>query len=402
MRITAVDAVVLRAEPAVGAWSRNWGKDYVSYAYQTADVTARYPRRWRMRHMHPPTVDTCLVRVTTDEGLVGYGESKGVIAAEMVETYIERWLAPVLIGQDPFATGLLWDRLRAFMRGRGHLQGFHQEAAAGIDIACWDIIGKATGRPVVDLLGGRYTDTVPVYYSSVRGIDDPSDAAQTANLSARADQVVKEGYRAIKIQLGAGLDADLLSVDVVRDAVGSDIPIFVDALGAYHYNSALAFAQHLAKRKVGWLEAPLPTDDFEGHIRLSRESPILIANDLLWTIGLVKELVRAGGRLVVQPEVIKVGITETIRIAQLADTFGCGYAPHVSLGSAIQFAATTHVAAAAPNLVISEYWPASPFNGAFQHSPTSLQDGGLVIPSGPGLGIEIDEPGLQALSATQW
>jgi L-alanine-DL-glutamate epimerase-like enolase superfamily enzyme len=140
---------------------------------------------------------------------------------------------------------------------------------------------------------------------------------------------------------------------------------------------------------VGWFEAPLPPEDFEGYVRLSQQSSIPIANDLLWTTAMYKEIVRQGGRVIVQPETIKVGITECARLAELADIFGCGYAPHVSIGSAIQLAATAHVAASAPNRL----------GDPILTTPLEFRDGSLTVPTGPGLGIELDAAAVDALAA---
>lgn len=393
MQIVDVQTLLVRAPLPRDYWGREaWKGDYGETRRERAsELSASHPVRWRMRHRWADTLDTILVRVLTDEGVVGYGESKGVVSAEAVKAHIDGALRTAAIGLDPVQTRVVWDRLMALMRGRGHVQGFHQEAAAGIDIACWDIMGKVASRPLCDVLGGRYRSRLPVYYSGFAGLRDPSDGAQVDALTHAARDAVEQGFTAGKIAIGFGRAADLASVDVVRAAAGEDFVILVDALGAYTYADALWLGHAFAERGVAWWETPLTPEDIDGHVRLSQQLPILVANDLLWTTGLVKELIGRGGRMVVQPEVIKAGITECRRIAELADIYNVPFAPHSSLGSAVQYAATCHVGVAAPNLVISEHWAnPNPLGNDILATPIELADGHVTIPDAPGIGIEFD------------
>jgi D-galactarolactone cycloisomerase len=393
MRVTKVETIVLSApHPRKEYWgARAWAKDYRRQGERSPDLEDTYPLRWRMRHYWSSAINTCLVKVTTDDGIIGYGESKAVIAPEMIKLYIDKYLSKLIIGEDPFYTRVLWDRMQASMRGRGHIQGFHQEAAAGIDIALWDIKGRATGRPIVDLLGGKYRDRIRVYYSSLPGVQDVDNEDQSRRLADEARLAIDKGFNAVKIAIGFGFKADIKSVDIVRETLGSDILIVVDALGSYDYTQALRLSELLAEKGVGWLEAPLATDDFDGYVRLSQRSPIYIANDLVWTSGIVADMLSRGAKMIVQPEVIKVGITECQRIAEIADEYGSPYAPHVSIGSAIEFASTVHLAASAPNFIISEYWAGeNPLGNQILKKPLEFNNGFLVVPSAPGLGVEVD------------
>lgn len=393
MRITNVRTLLVQAPQHRDYWGREaWQGDYGETVRRNSpDLSKGYPLRWRMRHRWSDTLDTILVQVVTDEGLVGYGESKGVVSGSAVKAHLDGPLREAALGADPYHTRTLWDRYTALMRGRGHIQGFHQEAAAGLDIACWDIVAKAAGRPLCDVLGGRYREALPVYYSGFAGVRDPHDGAQIDTLTAAVKGAVAAGFTAGKIAIGHGRAADLRSVEVAREAAGDEFAIMVDALGAYSYADALWLGQALADRGVGWFEAPLTPEDIDGLVLLSQRLPLMIANDLLWTSALVKELVKRGGQVVVQPEVIKVGITESRRIAELADIYNLPYAPHSSLGSAVQYAATWHVGVASPNLVISEHWAnPNPLGNAILREPQQIVDGHLHTPGGPGLGIEID------------
>lgn len=398
MRIVDVQTLHVSAPQARDYWGREaWQGDYgENDRGASADLSLGYPLRWRMRHRWADTIDTVLVRVLTDEGVIGYGESKAVAGPQAVKAYVDGPLREAVIGADPLATRVLWDRLTALMRGRGHVQGLHQEAAAGIDIACWDIFGKVAGRPLCDVLGGRYRTALPIYYSGFAGLRRADDGAEVERLAGQVKAAAAEGYTAGKIAIGFGRAADLASVDTAREAAGPDFTILVDALGSYSYADALWLGQAFADRGVGWFETPLTPEDIDGHIALSQQLPIMIANDFLWTTALVKEVVRRGGRIVVQPEVIKASITECRRIAELADIYNLPFAPHSSLGSAIEYVATCHVGVAAPNLVISEHWAnTNPLGNPILTEPLRMVDGHVIPPEGPGLGVE---PSLDALA----
>jgi D-arabinonate dehydratase/D-galactarolactone cycloisomerase len=398
MRIVDVEALVLSGKldsgyRGISAYSGR----FVEPAASEEEVSRNYPLRWRIIHPWMESITTCLIRVITDDGVVGIGESKGVIAPAAVKAYINDFLKFAVIGRDPLQTRVLWDRMYAYMRTRGHLQGVHQEAAAGIDIALWDIAGKSTGMAISELLGGRYRDQVRVYYSALGAIASDTDAEGVVLLEEETRAAVARGFNALKIIGGVSKKLDLRSVEIVREIVGQEFLVLFDAQGAYDYSQALWLAGALEDLGVGWFEAPLAPEDFEGLIRLSQLSRIPIANDLVWTTAIYKEILRQGGRVIVQPEVIKVGITESARLAELADIFGCAYAPHVSIGSAIQFAATAQVSAAAPNFLISEYWAGQNRLGdAILKSPLLLNDGALTVPNLPGLGIELDDAAVDA------
>lgn len=393
MRIVDVQTLLLRAPEPRDYWGKEaWRGDYgESVRGASGDLSRSYPQRWRIRHQWDGAINALLVRVVTDDGIVGYGESKAVVSGHAIKEHVDGPLRNAAMGQDPLHTRVLWDRYMALMRGRGHLQGFHQEAAAGLDIACWDIAAKVAGRPLCDVLGGRYHAELPVYFSGFAGVRDATSDDQAEALATAVRGAVKDGYTAGKIAIGHGKLADLRSVDIVREVAGEQFAIMVDALSAYNYPDALWLGQAFADRGVAWFETPIAPDNIDGYVSLSRRLPIAITSDLLWTTGLVKEMVRRGGQVVPQPEVIKVGITECRRIAELADIYDLPYAPHCSIGSAVQFAATYHVGVAAPNLLISEQWAnPNPFGNGILRQPYRIENSMLSLPGGPGLGIEFD------------
>lgn len=408
MKITAVDAFALRVPSPVAqtywgsqAWVAGTGTGTTT-APGVADVEPvgsaweEYPPRWRMRATYSATINTVIVRIATDAGLVGYGEAKAPVAPEATREVVRDLLAPVVLGTDPLDVDVLWERMYSTMRLRAHLSGFLLEAISGIDLALWDLAGKMLNVPVVKLLGGTYRSRVKVYASGLPGLKAGYDEAARRHLQEEARGLVGRGFRAIKMGIGFGVDVDVATVRAVRDAVGDGILLLCDAAGNYDVDQAGRLGHALEQLGVGWLEAPIPPEHVEGHARLAQSLNVPIATDLLSTRYQVRDFLVRGALDIVQPDVCRAGgLSECRRIAHLADVFGAGFAPHVSIGSAIQFAASAHIAAAVPNFVIMEYWIGeNPIGNTVLRASLRLEDGMLVVPSGPGLGLDLDETEL--------
>jgi D-arabinonate dehydratase/D-galactarolactone cycloisomerase len=404
VKITAVDAFALRVPSPVAQtyWgSQAWvaGTQAGSTSPGVSDVDAgagaweEYPPRWRMRATYSDTINTVVVRITTDTGVIGYGEAKAPVAPEATRTVVQDLLTPIVIGADPLDIDVLWERMYATMRLRAHLSGFLLEAISGVDLALWDLAGKMLNVPVVKLLGGAYRRHVKVYASGLPGLKAGYDDAARQHLQAEARALVARGFRALKMGIGCGVDVDVATVRAVRDAVGDDILLLCDAAGNYDVDQAGRLGHALEQLGVGWLEAPIPPEHVEGHARLARSLDLPVVSDLLSTRYQVRDFLVRGALDIVQPDVCRAGgLSECRRIAHLADVFGAGFAPHVSIGSAIQFAASAHIAAAVPNFVIMEYWIGdNPLGDAVLRAPLHLSGGMLEVPAGPGLGLDIKE-----------
>jgi D-arabinonate dehydratase/D-galactarolactone cycloisomerase len=403
MKIASVEAIPVHAKMAPGDvyWgNQSWG--YNKPASKTAglstvDDRTSYPPHWRSRAAYSQTVDVTIVKITTDTGLVGWGEAKSPVAPEVTTTIIRELISGLLIGQDPTDHALHWDRLYGAMRIRGHSQGFWLEAMSGIDIALWDITGKALGVPVSKLLGGNFRKRVKIYASGIPGLraDAPPEAWE--HLRAQAAEVQRRGFRAVKVGIGLGVEGDIRTIETLRDAFGPDFTILTDAAGMYDLPQAIALCKALFKLKVGWLEAPLAPEAFDDYGRLATAVDLPIASDLVYNRWQVRQLLLGGGVDVVQPDVCRAGgLTESKRIAELADAFHKAATPHVSIGSAIQFAASVHLAASLPNQSLMEFWyGGNPLGAAVQKTPFKIEDGYFWVPEEPGLGVEIDEEALR-------
>lgn len=404
MKIATVEAIPIKAQMAAGdvywgnqSWGYNKPGGKATAGLATDDDRTGYPPTWRSRAAYSRSVDVTIVKITTDTGIVGWGEAKSPVAPAVTTTIIRELMTDLLIGHDPTDHALHWDRLYAAMRIRGHSQGFWLEAMSGIDIALWDITGKALGVPVSKLLGGAFRRRVKIYASGIPGVRADAPPEAWDHLRAQAEEVKRRGFRAVKVGIGLGVDGDIRTIATLRDAFGPDFTILTDAAGMYDLPRAIHLAKALAKLKVGWLEAPLPPEAVEDYARLANSVDLPIASDLVYNRWQVKNLLFAGGVDVVQPDVCRAGgLTECKRIAELTDAYHKAATPHVSIGSAIQFAASVHLAASLPNQTLMEFWyGGNPLGDALQNSPFRIEDGYFWVPDAPGLGADINEEALR-------
>jgi galactonate dehydratase len=338
-------------------------------------------------------IETTLVRVETEVGLVGWGEAQSPVAPEVTATIIEALLGPLIAGHDALAPEQLWHQMYSAMRVRGHGGGFYLDAIAGIDIAIWDLCGKAIGQPVCRLLGGPCRTEIPYYISGLAGA---TQADRIAYVSRFADQ----GHHDFKLFVDASPEDCLATIDGLLGALGGRANFYVDALWRLKPKQALRFANELAARSVGWLEAPLAPEDVAGHARLAEhaELPIAIGESYRTRFELLP-FFEQRALDIVQPDLGRVGLTEGQKIAALAETFHVAVAPHVSIGLGPQIAAALHFAAACPNLLVLECNPKI-YEAAnrFLKNPLSIAPTSLKIPEGPGLGIELRLDDLGTLS----
>jgi D-arabinonate dehydratase/D-galactarolactone cycloisomerase len=402
MKIISVEAIPIQASLQEVYWgNQSWGHnksgDASAPGLPPGDNRSQYPYFWRSRAAYSKTVDSTLVKITTDDGIVGWGEAKSPVAPLITATAIRDLAAGLLIGEDPTNPELQWDRLYGAMRIRGGSHGFWMDAISGIDIALWDITGKAHGLPVSTLLGGKFRDRVKIYASGIPGVRADAAPAAWDRLRATAEDIRSRGFHGTKMGIGLGVEGDLRSVQIVRETLGPDFMIFVDAAGMYGLSDALRLGRGLEPLEVGWLEAPVPPEDFALSAILTQSLSIPIASDQIFNRWQVRDLMLAGSIDIVQPDVCRTaGITECRRIAEIADAFGKGATPHVSLGSAIQFAASIHLAASMPNQSWMEYWYGSnPIGNGILKTPFRVEDGYFHVPEGPGLGIDVDEEALR-------
>ncbi|WKW44377.1 mandelate racemase/muconate lactonizing enzyme family protein [Kosakonia cowanii] len=358
-------------------------------AYLGGEVKASdsdYYYRPEYRCVYSRKMETCLVKITTDSGHVGWGEALAPVVPQVIAELITQLFAPLLTGQSPFASQVLNARMYDAMRDRGHITGYHIDALAAVDIALWDLKGQILNQPVYQLLGGAFREQIPCYVS---GLPEPDLPARCA-LALRWQQ---KGFNAIKLALGYGVQQDIENVSAIRDALGPHASLFLDAHWNYSVAQAAELANALHPLGVGFLEAPLLPEDIAGHRELRAKSPLPIAlGETERTRYQFKPFIEQRAMDIVQPDVGRTGITELMHIASLAQTWNLQVAPHLSVGLGPCIAASIHVAAALPNLFMLEYQPPV-FELANQllDTPLVCEAGHYTLPQGAGLGIAINE-----------
>jgi L-alanine-DL-glutamate epimerase-like enolase superfamily enzyme len=340
------------------------------------------------------TQDAFLVRIHTDEGLVGIGEADSSpylvrTAIEMPSSHaIARGVAEVLVGEDPLQIDRLWQLLFEATSYYGR-SGLALHVISAIDIALWDLAGQATGLPVSELLGGRRVDAVPVYASEVM----PESTEETLELGRAA---VERGYAAFKLgwgPLGRELATDVALIEAARTAIGPDRDLMIDGGQAYSVKSALRLFDAVEHADLYWFEEPLAPEDHAGYRRLSdRTRTRIAAGEADAGATAFEALVRNAFVDIVQPDLSRCGgftVARTIR--ELVRGTGVTVVPHC-FSTGVLVAASLHFAASLDEPTYSEYSVAdSPLVGEILSPPFALEDGKLRVPTGPGLGIELDD-----------
>ena len=330
-----------------------------------------------------------LVRVETDEGVSGIGSCSG--NGELIEVIVGTVLKPLLLGMDPTDLHAIWDK--GYVRG-GHKEfgtrGIGVVALSGLDVALWDIIGKVRGMPLFQLLGGKRRDKVPVYATALYP-EEPSKVA--AHARAFADQ----GFHGVKIKVGFDLDQDIRIVRAVREELGKDFVLMTDANQGYSLAVAMQAAAAFADCGAFWLEEPLFVEDIEGHAALRQKTkmPIAVGENLNTYYAFENFIVR-GAVDYIQPDVARAGgITEIRKIAALAERQHVPISFH-TWGDAIALAASVHLAAALQECIVMELdYTYNPLRDELLKEPFRVENGYLIPPSKPGLGVELDPQALR-------
>jgi L-alanine-DL-glutamate epimerase-like enolase superfamily enzyme len=348
--------------------------------------------------------DSVIVKVETDEGLVGWGEAKAGVgsaaSAYGLAAIINRDYAPLLVGQDPRDVSRLWDVLyntprEGYAVERGHVlpqlgrRGLSISAIAGVDIALWDLLGKSLGAPVWRLLGGRRAERMPAYASG--------GWADEARIGEQLLGYVQQGgFRAVKMRVGV-MDGEphqsAARVRAARRALGPDVKLMADAHGTWTVAEARTFCRMVEDCDLYWLEEPVTADDKAGLAEVRRASAVPIATgESEFTRHDFREIAELRGADVLQPDLaIAGGLSEGMRIGAIASAFNLRLAPHLWSG-APAFAAGIALAASQSAGFILEYsLGANPLLHDLVHESFAVVDGQLEIPDRPGLGITVDE-----------
>jgi D-galactarolactone cycloisomerase len=335
------------------------------------------------------TRSATLVQVDTDDGLYGLGSCSG--NGELIEGIVAKVLEPLLVGMDPTDIDAVWDKV--YFRG-GHKEfgtrGIGVVALSGIDVALWDILGKVRGVPLYQLLGGKCRDKVPVYATALYP-EEPSKVAKRAR--AFADQ----GFHGVKIKVGFDLDQDIRIVRAVREELGKDFIVMTDANQGYSVDVALKASEAFADCGAFWLEEPLFVEDIEGHTQLREKgkTPIAVGENLHMSYAFENFIAR-GAVDFIQPDVARAGgISEIRKIAAIAAKHKVPVSFH-TWGDGVALAASVHLSAALKDCIVMELdYTYNPLREELLTDPFKVENGYLVPPEKPGLGIELSQAALQ-------
>ena len=323
-----------------------------------------------------------MVRLSTDEGLVGYGESYGT--PEVVRSIIVDVLGPYFLGSSPLEGAALH---RAVREGIGYHgpKGIMYEALSAIDLALWDLRGKAVGRPVSVLLGGAVREAVPCYAASVY-LGSVQQAVRQAAMFLEA------GFRSIKVKVGQGIEHDTEVFRAVRREAGDGVVLMADANGSYDVRQAVQLGRLLQAMGLYWLEEPVEVEHYDGYARVAADLECYVAGgEGEYTRHGFRELVARGQADVIQPDLTRCGgLTEAWAAGLLASSFRRWVSPHC-WSSVFGLAAAVQLTAALECGLSVEY-DAHPNPLKDGLAPGQLQpDGGLLaVPRQPGLGVEVD------------
>ncbi len=334
--------------------------------------------------------------VRTDEGLEGVGEVRVVNNTDALLAYLAHTADKQVIGTDPFDVESLLQR--TWRDNFSRASEFSMAAAAVLEMACWDIIGKSVGQPVYRLLGGAVRDRIKAYANGWYRVERTPQ-----EFHAAARHVVDRGYRALKLDpFGAGwyeLDAEertrsLDLVEAVRDAVGPDVEIMVEMHGRFTPAQAITLARDLERFRPSWIEEPVPPENPKALSKVSEQADTPVATgERIHVRHEFRELLELQAVDVLQPDLTMCGgILETKKIAAWAEAYYVLVAPH-NVGGPVSTAAALHLAACTPNFKIQEHF--NDFADSFvkQAAPGNPEvvDGYFALPDGPGLGVTLDE-----------
>ncbi|MEL6505682.1 MAG: mandelate racemase/muconate lactonizing enzyme family protein [Pseudomonadota bacterium] len=356
-----------------------------------------------------------IVEVTTDEGLIGWGECFGPgNVAKANKVIVEEVIAPLIVGMDVLNRSAVWHRVYNLLRDHGQ-KGMPIQALSGVDIALWDLAGKIAGLPLCQMVGGRFRDRVPVYGYGMM-LKRESVADHVARFEDEAAAIKDIGFVATKMKVGLGAKDDIKLAQAVRRGVGEDFPFMVDANHCYTADEALVLGQALDELDTFWFEEPVAPEDKDGYRHLRNRLKTRIAGgEAEFTRYGWRDLLDADGLDIAQPEVCALGgISEYLKVLAQCQARFTPVVNHV-WGSAIAVATNLHLLAAMEPMP-GRLFPVEPwlefdttdnrFRDDMLTEPLNIQgqvkaSGGFAsVPEGPGLGVEPDRDFLAHYAMT--
>ena len=344
------------------------------------------------------TRQTTAVKITADDGTYGWGESGSPMAMEA--------LASQLLGEDPTRTEALWQKLFNVIYQSHSFAGAAMDAISAFDMACWDIAGKAAGKPVSELLGGGVRDRIPVYATGLYYLENDFPE----KLTAEALGYKAAGFKGMKLKIGGKtVEEDIRRVHHLREVLGPDMHLMMDANEGYDVKTAIYVGQALVDANLSWFEEPVASYDDQGNLEVRRNVPMPVSGG-----ESLKTRHEFASRLakrvfdIIQPDIAHAGgISEMHKIGHMANAFGVSFNPHF-WGTGISLAATLHVAACLPSNPPSVA-PQPYVNESvveFDRTPHPIRENltdpifdqensEIAVPTAPGLGVDVIEDQLE-------
>lgn len=345
-----------------------------------------------------------LVEIRCDNGLIGWGECLGHAG---INQAIVKAMSPSLLGKNPLDIELHWLMLYNQFRDQGQ-RGATINAISGIDVALWDIAGHFHQQPISQLMGGAYRTQVPAYATGgFRAVGKD----RLTSLCEEVTGFIEAGFKAIKIKIGFGLEADLRDIAAVRDIIGPDIKLMIDANHGYDTLAATEIGRRAAQFRIDWFEEPIIPEALSSYRALRAAQTIPIAAGETWhTRWGIAAALQQGCVDIIQPDICGVGgLSEMRKILTLCDIFGTRCVPHV-WGTGVALAAGLQLHAILPpsppsfgtDVALLEFdQTPNPFRLGILTTPIDHKNGIVDIPQGPGLGILVNRDALAHFTLPQ-
>ena len=349
------------------------------------------------RTLYPTSDRSVVLRIDTEKGLTGWGETYGIVAPEAVRAIVDDVIAPVLEGRDPSAPAVIHEDLYDLMRVRGFFGGFYLDSLAAVDIALWDLLGRRLGVPISTLLGGRRHERIEGYVSGL-----PRATLEERVAFAREWQA--RGFRGFKFAAVVADDGAEAEIIALREGLGPKAEIMADLHWRHTAPEAIRLIRRLEPHRLFFAEAPCAPEDIEGIAQVARSVGVPVAlGEELRTVFEWQPRVTARAFGIGQPEMGRTGITEFVRIGALCHANHIAVMPHATIGVGLFHAASLQASSTLQKLPWHEYQHSIFEPNLRLTQPTGTQhmacDAGFyTLPDGPGLGVEPSAALLEALS----
>ncbi len=351
----------------------------------------RYEFKSGWQTVYATMVETPLVRIELTDGHIGWGESNTPIAPEIVCVMLDAAIAEMVIGREFADPTALWDFVYDSQRGRGVNSGYWMDALAALDIAIWDAIGKREDVPIASLLDANYRSNIPVYLSGLR-------RATVEERVAQANSIADQGIQGAKIFQSGDTESALQELDTLIQGAPGIEQWMVDTLWMCDLEDAISAKREFGARNLRFFECPLQPEDLDGHRRLrsAEGCPIAIGEHFRTTYQLIDWLKPASVFDVYQPDIGRTSISDFVRQRDAAYSVGIPVTPHMGNGVSVFQAATLQCAAvSSPDLLQEFQGGLSNLLQDASDTGWKLKDGAFDLPDRPGIGVTIDEDGIE-------